>query len=263
MTTTPSAELEFQLVLPCYNESRSLSSIITRARDSALKAGFSHQQFQLLLVENGSKDNSFEVLSQLKNSELGKWFDFTQVKINQGYGYGIMSGLMETTAPWIAWSHADEQTDPQDAFRGYKILRDLDQRVAVKHIVKGRRLGRDPKDKFVSQVFKTLARMILGVPLDEINAQPKVFHRDLLQNLDNPPKTFAFDLYVLAKALASGYTYQEIDVHFPPRVHGTSNWAGHFLSRYKTILGMIRYMFELRSQLSSAKQKDLLKSANY
>jgi hypothetical protein len=61
-----------------------------------------------------------------------------------------------------------------------------------------------------------------------------------------PPKTFAFDLYVLYHAQKAGLAIETIPVVFPPRVHGLSNWSSHFLSRYKTILGMIKYMWDLR-----------------
>ena len=58
----------------------------------------------------------------------------------------------------------------------------------------------------------------------------------------NPPKTFAFDLYVLYHATRQKFRIDAISVLFPPRIHGTSKWAATFFGRYKTILGMIAYM---------------------
>ena len=72
-----------------------------------------------------------------------------------------------------------------------------------------------------------------------------MFARGLLAKISNPPKTFAFDLYVLYQAEKAGFVTKTIPVEFPPRIHGTSKWAFSFMSRYKTILGMIRYMWQL------------------
>lgn len=237
--------MKFQLVLPCYNEAKSLQVLIDRARRAAQEAGYSSQEFGLVLVENGSKDNSREVLAQLAaDPERAPWFRMVPVDINQGYGFGLWQGLSATTAEYVGWSHADQQCDPADAFRALEIIRkEPDARI----LVKGVRRGRDWKDRIVSRVFEILAWIILGSWIREVNAQPKVFSRELLSHLPQPPKTFAFDLYVLHQALRSGYRFRTISVLFPPRVHGVSNWAATFVGRYRTILGMIRYMLELRS----------------
>jgi glycosyltransferase involved in cell wall biosynthesis len=235
--------LEFELVLPCYNESKSLEALVRRGAAAAQNAGFTSDRFQLVLVENGSKDASSEVMDQLKTTELGAWFRKVPVQVNRGYGFGLWTGLQSTTAPIVSWSHADQQCDPADAFRGLAILRETGNVEGT--LVKGTRSGRDWKDVFVSKVFAAFARVILGASFHEINAQPKVFHRSLLSKLGNPPNTFAFDLYVLYHAFKQGMKIVTIPVVFPPRVHGLSNWASTFTGRYRTILGMIRYMWDL------------------
>ena len=234
--------LEFQLVLPCYNESKSLEFLLRRAVTAAKEAGFDSNRFQLVLVENGSRDNSQEILAQLEKSELGSWMSKVIVTKNLGYGYGVLQGLKSTTAPVVGWSHADQQCDPKDAFSALSVLREIQSN---KVLVKGVRSGRNWKDKWVTHIFETLAFFILGLKTKELNAQPKVFHRQLLECLVDPPNNFAFDLYVLYCALKENYQIKTIPVLFPPRVHGVSNWASNFFSRYKTILGMVKYMFQL------------------
>lgn len=234
--------MEFELILPCYNEAKSLSDIIVRAVKSAEKYCFTPESFKLVLVENGSKDNSREVLQQLSKSELGKWFRVVYVDVNQGYGFGLWSGLKTSQAKIVGWSHADQQCDPENAFFAHKLLTEQKDK---KLVIKGKRFGRDWKDKSVSFVFEWLATLILGRRLHEINAQPKVFYRELLNEIKSPPKDFAFDIYVLYCALKSGHHLQSIPVLFPPRVHGVSNWAGTFLGRYNTIKNMVKYILFL------------------
>lgn len=236
--------MKFELVLPCYNESKSLAHLIERAQQAALENGFKEGEFQLVMVENGSKDDSQKIFAELKKSKWAAWFKLVTVEVNQGYGYGLWQGLSSTTAPIVGWSHADQQCDPADAFKAYHLLKQ-NETSGHKIFIKGVRHGRNWKDILVSRVFEFLAWMILGVKIFEMNAQPKVFHRDLVEKMKNPPKTFAFDLYAIYHAQKNHYKFATVSVLFPPRVHGLSNWSSHFLSRYKTILGIIRYMLSL------------------
>ncbi len=236
--------LEFELILPCYNESKSIENILRRTIYAAKEFNCDPSRFQLVLVENGSQDNSYQVMEQFKQSEFSSWFRIVRVEKNQGYGFGIYTGLKSTTSLYTGWSHADQQCDPKDAFVALRKLKEL-QSTQPNTLVKGIRHGRSSKEKMVSRVFELFAYTIIGLRTYEINAQPKVFPRSLLDKCINPPTSFAFDLYVLYQAKKNGYTIETIPVEFPPRVHGFSNWAHNFFSRYKTILGMIRYMKEL------------------
>jgi len=234
---------KFELVIPAYNEEKNLEMLLSRVVESAAEFGFNQQNFRLLLVENGSKDRSYQVMQEVIQKH--QWQDLihiVKVEVNQGYGFGLMSGLRETQSAVVGWTHADLQCDPRNAFIGAKLLLGQKDR---KILVKGVRLGRNWRDQWVSRVFETLAFLILGLRMYEMNAQPKIFTRDLLLKLKNPPKTFALDLYLLYQAQKANYLVMTFDVFFPPRIHGVSNWAAHFAGRYKTIFGMIRYMWDL------------------
>jgi glycosyltransferase involved in cell wall biosynthesis len=234
--------LEFQLVLPCYNESKSLRFIVEKAITAAKEAGFNSDRFQLILVENGSVDNSKQILAELELSEAAPWFRKVVIPKNQGYGFGVFQGLLNTEARFVGWSHADQQCDPKDAFVALKRLQSLPE---DKVLVKGARNGRDRKDRYVTFVFELIARLLLGIKTKELNAQPKVFSRGLITTLDHAPNHLGFDLYVIYQALKAGYRIENIPVIFPPRVHGVSHWAGNFFNRYQTILRMLKYMFQL------------------
>lgn len=236
---------KFELVIPAYNESKNLKKLIESVLESAKSVQLTSESFNLILVENGSTDNSSEVLNEILNENLKPWVRVVWVVKNQGYGFGLMSGLKEVNSEYVGWTHADLQCDPLNAFKALKVIESLEESQRSKVLVKGVRFGRNWKDVFVSRVFETLALLVLGLKVNEMNAQPKVFSSKLLSSFKNPPKTFAFDLYGLYQAQKNGYKILTIDVLFPPRVFGVSNWAGNFFSRYKTILGIIKYMFKL------------------
>ena len=139
---------------------------------------------------------------------------------------------------------ADLQCDPADAF----VALTRCQKADTPTLVKGRRHGRAAQDRVVSAVFAGVAWALLNLTADEINAQPKVFARTLVPKLAAAPDSFAFDLYVLYCAKQANLTIETIPVVFPPRIHGASKWAATFVGRHKTILQMVRYMWQLRQQ---------------
>jgi hypothetical protein len=93
--------------------------------------------------------------------------------------------------------------------------------------------------------MELVAFLLLRRCLTEINAQPKLFHRDLLVHLERPPIDFNFDVYVLYEAKRRGWRLRSIDVEFPPRPHGKSHWAATWSSKLRTIGRSMRYMFLL------------------
>jgi glycosyltransferase involved in cell wall biosynthesis len=233
---------EFELVIPAYNEAKTVENLIRRAQKAALEYGYSSSDFQLVVVENGSSDDSRQVLDNLAQTDLAEWFRIVGVDQNQGYGYGIWSGLKTAESKYVGWTHADLQCDPVDAFEALKKVKESPEKEIM---VKGVRSGRNWKDIFVSRVFESFARVLLGLKSYEINAQPKIMPQSLVSHFHNPPTTFAFDLYALYQAKKQNYKVDIVHVEFPPREHGVSKWASTFFGRYKTILGMIAYMWRL------------------
>lgn len=234
--------LLFQLVIPAYNESKTLEELVDKTILVAKKNGFNPSSFRLVIVNNGSKDGTRGVLHKLLKSEKGKWIRAVHIEKNQGYGDGVYEGLCATEAPYVGWTHADLQCDPEDAFRAYEILKKHPSQT----LVKGKRIQRKITDTLFTLIFETLASVILMERLSEINAQPKIFTRDLLSFLPSPPKDFAFDVYVLYQAKRARFKIFEIPVIFPERKSGVSHWSSQFILKYLTILKMLRYLFRLK-----------------
>ena len=232
---------KFDLILPAYNEGQSLPMLVARVQEAAMEAKLTPKTFRLWVVNNGSTDETPQALEALRQTECAAWFDVVHVEKNQGYGHGVYSGLQATHADYVGWSHADMQCDPRDAFLAYARAANAD----TPTLVKGARRGRNWKDKFVTRTFEACAYGLLNMKIEEINAQPKVFPKALIAELHGHPKSFAFDLYALYRAKKSDMAIASIDVDFPARQHGVSKWASTLAGRYKTILGMIGYMWDL------------------
>lgn len=224
------------VVLPCYNESRGIVKIVERFSTFA-----DEYDFELILVDNGSRDDTQEVMSEVLPSH--SFARCVKIENNQGYGHGVYTGLLEAQGELLAWTHADMQTDPGDVFRAVDIWRSAAD--AQRLIVKGKRHGRSVSERIISRGMELVALLLLRRWIPEINAQPKLFHLSLLDSIKNPPVDFNFDVYVLYRALSNGFRIRTIDVKFPPREYGESNWSATWKSKTRTIYGCIRYMFQL------------------
>lgn len=240
----------FSIILPCYNEEKNIPLIFNRFQEAIFRAQPSIP-FEILLVDNGSTDNSLQIIEEEIHRRQVDCFKIVKVKKNIGYGFGIVSGLSAASGDVLAWTHADMQTDPLDVFKAFAYYQEIFSRQQgdYRFIIKGNRVNRSFGEWFFTLSMSILSSLLLTTLLYDINAQPKVFHRNLFNTLKNPPNDFSLDLYLLYKAKLNHYPIKTIDVLFNERIHGESHWASSFKSKYKTIMRTIKYIFALRSHV--------------
>lgn len=224
------------IITPSYNEKNNIENILKEY------AKFKKYNFELIFVNNGSTDGTEKILAKFSKNENYKFLKIINVKKNIGYGHGIMTGVKEAKGELISWTHADLQTPPKDVFKAYEQYKKYDNK---KYLIKGIRKGRKTSDSIISMSMAVIASAFLKMQLSEINAQPKLFHRDLKKYLSNYPNDFTLDLFLLYRAKKNGFKIKNIEVNFLKRVHGKSKWAYSFSSKLKTILKTFNYIIKL------------------
>lgn len=219
------------IVLPCYNESRNIPVIVER-----ISKFWPRINFELIMVNNGSTDDTDRVLKDLTANN--EFLRTVTVEENIGYGHGIMTGLQEARADILTYSHADNQTPPEDIFRAFNMLK-TNGFNPEEVLVKGLRTNRRQDEQSLSSGLEKVSSVFLGYPMRDINGQPKLFHRSLLDSLKGAPTDFSFDLYMMYKALQRGRQIKTFPVDFGLRLHGESKWASSALKKYRTIIGYL------------------------
>lgn len=197
---------------------------------AAQREGLSSQEFQLVLVNNGSSDESLQTFQRLKTTSLSDWFRVIHLEKNQGYGGGILAGLKKTQAPWVGYFHADLQCSPHFAFQAFQWAKKSPRRT----LVRGKRTKRSWTESGVSRAYEFCVGLTWKFWRHEINAQPKIFSRELIEHLEEAPSGIPFDAFVLLKAHQTGFTEKTIQVELNPRAFGESHWANGFQKRIKT-----------------------------
>ncbi|WP_309720684.1 glycosyltransferase family 2 protein [Armatimonas sp.] len=233
------------IVLPCYNEAGNLPKIY-----AVLSEILTNQPgIEVLLVNNGSTDSSSAVFAELQATHTLP-IRVVEIAKNQGYGHGILTGVRAAQGEFIAWSHADLQTDPRDILAAYEKLRQSAD--PEKTVVKGRRKNRPLLDEFFTSGMAWLSSATLGQWLHDINAQPKLFPKSFVALLDNAPTDFSLDLFFLYEAKKLGYTLLEQDVVFGKREHGEAKGGGTMKGKLKLVKRTLAYIFELRKTLKNS-----------
>jgi len=232
----------FELVVPCFIEALSLEGLIKETVQAAEKEGLQPENFQLVLVNNGSSDDSLRALQELKTGTLRKWFRVISLEKNQGYGGGVLAGLKNTRAPWVGFFHADLQCHPRFALQAFQVANKSSENI----LVIGQRGKRNWSEKAVSRAYELCVGVTWRLWRYEINAQPKVFSRLLIEDLEGAPTGITFDAYVLLKAQQKGLIEEIIPVELTPRALGESHWATSFKKRLITFWKVYRELQSFR-----------------
>lgn len=206
--------MRLSIVVPCYDEAENIPLLLKR-----FQTAIHRDDIEVILVDNGSRDNTQDVLAEL----LPKYFfaKSIHVKVNRGYGDGIIQGLRACQGKFIGWTHADLQTDPADLLKALHMIEKYHE--DEKLFVKGTRIGRALPDQFFTTGMSIFETIYLKEKLYDVNAQPNVFSRKFFSTWKNPPKDFALDLYALYMAQKQNLKIRRFAVAFPKRIHGASH----------------------------------------
>lgn len=167
--------IALSVVAPIYNERESLLPLVEQLLP--VLAGL-NCSFEVLLVDDGSRDGSAEVLREIQDSH-------PEVRVitfrrNFGQTAALMAGFDHSRGETIVTLDADLQNDPRDI---PEMLRKLDEGFDV---VSGWRANRQDKAfsrKIPSQVANALISFISGVKLQDYGCTLKAYRRDVIDGV--------------------------------------------------------------------------------
>jgi glycosyltransferase involved in cell wall biosynthesis len=135
---------------------------------------------ELVLVDNGSKDETAEIIRQMIADGLPVVLE--TVKINQGYGNGVLQGLKLCRGSFIGFLCADGQVDAYDVGKVYEIAANA----RTPYLVKVRRRFRmdGMSRKIVSVIYNSLTVILFGgLGSIDINGNPKIMPREYVEQM--------------------------------------------------------------------------------
>ena len=205
-------------VIPVLNEEESLPQLAEEICQHAARTGL---PFELIFVDDGSTDRSWEVISDLARADAR--VRGIRFRRNFGKAAALHAGFHEAQGSIVFQLDADLQDDPAEIPRFLELLnRGYD-------LVNGwKRPRRDPWTKTVpSRVFNFLVSLLTGLKLHDHNCGYKCMRAEVARSLRLYGDLHRF-IPVLAHA--RGYRIAELQVHHRPRRYGRSKYgAARFL----------------------------------
>ncbi|NUP99175.1 MAG: glycosyltransferase family 2 protein [Armatimonadetes bacterium] len=205
--------LEISIVVPVYNEVENLPELYRRLTESLTALG---RSYELILVDDGSRDGSREALRELAAAD--PHVRVALFRRNFGQTAAMQAGFDLARGVVILPLDADLQNDPKDIGR---LLDKLDEGY---DIVSGWRAKR--KEGAIRRLPSRLANRLIvrvtGVDIHDTGCTLKAYRREALE-----PVRLYGQLHRFIPALASAYGARvtEIPVEHHPRQFGQSKYG--------------------------------------
>jgi glycosyltransferase involved in cell wall biosynthesis len=205
---------ELSVVLPIYNESANLETLHREFSEALGRIG---RLYELVLVDDGSTDDSFDVLKRIHASD--PHVRVIRFRRNFGQTAAFAAGFAAARGRLIITADADLQNDPTDIPR---LLEEIDRGADI--ACGWRRERKDPflTRRLPSAIANKLISWVTGVHLNDYGCSLKVFKAEVIKSLK-----LRGEMHRFLPALASeiGVRIAEVPVNHRRRIHGKSKYG--------------------------------------
>ena len=215
MATTPHPCLS--VVVPCYNEEATILDLLARVLLSPWVA-------QVVVVDDGSKDRSRELLATVSDSRV----TVVLHERNQGKGAALRTGFGHATADYVVVQDADLEYSPEEFG---VLLEPLESGVA--DVVYGSRFlsGRPHRVLYFwhsigNKVLTLASNMFTDLNLTDMETCYKVFRREIIQSMTIEEDRFGFEPEITAKVAARGCRVYEVGISYDGRTYAEGKKIG-------------------------------------
>jgi dolichol-phosphate mannosyltransferase len=234
------ASLELQVVMPVYNESENIGTVIDQWC-AQLDAGA--MRYSILALDDGSTDNTAAVLQSL-HEKWGPKLEVVRQK-NSGHGPTILKGYRMATerqVPWIFQLDSDGQCDPQYFPQFWEKRTDND-------FIAGLRMRREDGAGrvFVSTVLRVVVFLISGVNCRDVNVPYRLMRTAAIAPLvaKIPEKCFFTNVGLTVLALRAGLKFTTIPIIFRARLGGKTTvpyrkMGKHAINLYRNLRELLQ-----------------------
>jgi dolichol-phosphate mannosyltransferase len=207
----------FSVVMPARDEEESLPATLEHLH---LEFSLNNVPHEIVVVDDGSKDKTWEVLQKLK----GKIPTLNPVQNTGEHGFGraITFGLRNCAGDAVVIMMADESDDARDAVRYWKLLNEGWDCVFGSRFIKGGGTIDYPKFKlFVNRLANFFIRTIFNIPLNDTTNAFKAYRRAVIQGCEPLiAPHFNLTVEIPLKAVVRGYSWTVVPITWRNRRFG-------------------------------------------
>lgn len=177
----------YSVVVPVYNSEHTLEELYTRIEKTFRE--ILKEEFELILVDDGSKDRSFEIMQNLRKKDHR--VKIIQMARNFGQHPALLCGFAHVKGDFVITMDDDLQHQPEELPKLVKVLQERDDVDAIIASYEGRRhgwirrlgtrvsvwatskmLGKDPDLQITS--YRLMRRFLVDAMLQTNTYQPQI-----------------------------------------------------------------------------------------
>ena len=233
--------MKLSVLVPVYNEERTLEEVVRRVCAVQVPK-------EIILVDDGSKDRSREILARLKDQSERADAPLNQIKVflqpeNQGKGAAIKTAISHVTGDIVIVQDADLEYDPKD----YPSLLEPIQDGSA-DVVYGTRFAGGGAHRVLffwhsmgNRMLTLLSNMLTNLNLSDMEVGYKVFRAEVLKGINLESKRFGFEPEITMKLAKKGCRFYEVPISY----HGRTYQEGKKIT-WKDGLAALYYMIRFR-----------------
>ncbi len=239
---------------PAYNDGGTIGSLVVTTIKVLEEIT---DDFEVLVVENGSTDYTVEVLAEL--AEQYPSFRYLAHREALGYGGALQVGFRECAKDLIFYTDGDAQYDPHEV---RDLLAALNDTIDV---VNGYKIGRsDPLHRIIiGRIYHYVVKFMFGFKLRDVDCDFRLIRRNVFDVIELESDSGTICLELVKKLQDAGFRFAEVPVHHYHRTYGRSQFF-NFPRLWRTGVQLIELWLKLvvgRTHLKriAARRRELLK----
>ena len=198
--------MKFSIIIPCYNEAQDIANNVRKIKEYLASIKL---DYELLLVNDGSKDNTKEVIESIPDVRALSY------DINKGKGGAVKYGIENATGDYILFMDADLSTDLSAIDKVVEYAPDYDMVIGSRHAKDSVIKKKQPALRvFIGWCCRQIVNMRFHTKLKDTQCGFKAIKADAAKKIAEKQliDKFAFDVEYIYIAKLNNLTIKEIGV---------------------------------------------------